>query len=450
MRRSHPDSGSPLGTGPLPSLPAVRLIPRRPRYIAYGLPRKRDDSERRVVDCGEFELHDEPIGSPVSFLDFDGAVVFAGAFDEMHADSFIAPDFTCRAPADLDRREREFYTMHEQRRIVVFLVSQLPDDFAGRAVPTRNDLFRRFAKSIGLEWQSLSTPSQLARVETQEFNAYLGKYGTAYVKFEWPERMQASVTPLFGRPAGVFGGAIRSQIFIVPCTYPHAAEQIVDAARAALEATLAFRKRISTELPEWVANFQFANELGIRANVADLRRQLMEREGAVDGYTKLKRALALQSDPLVEVVVQIFKDAFGLKLVVNDVSIEDATLDDDEGKILAVFEIKGVKGNFTRQHVNQVDSHRERITVPAATPGILLVNTMMGASSLEEKDERPHPDIVQKAVVDNVLLIRTLDLLRYVDAIEKGVLTAESFKNVLLSECGWLMVEDDTAFVIKE
>ena len=58
--------------------------------------------------------------------------------------------------------------------------------------------------------------------------------------------------------------------------------------------------------------------------------------------------------------------------------------------IQAVIEIKGVKGNFTRANVNQVDSHRERLKLPPTTPGILVMNTLMGVGSLQEKDQPPH------------------------------------------------------------
>ena len=71
----------------------------------------------------------------------------------------------------------------------------------------------------------------------------------------------------------------------------------------------------------------------------------------------------------------------------------------------------------------QVDDHRERQEVPPNTPGILIMNSLMNSDSLEDKDQRPHPDIIKKAAADGVLLMRTLDLLRYASAVEDGSLT---------------------------
>ena len=139
----------------------------------------------------------------------------------------------------------------------------------------------------------------------------------------------------------------------------------------------------------------------------------------------------------------------GIELQIDDKCIEDATLRDDKGEVIAVLEIKGVKGNFSRNHVNQIDSHRERLALAPTTPGILVVNTMMSAESLDDKDARPHPDIVFKAKADNVLLIRTLDVIRYANAVERKILTAKSFRTHLLESTGWLHVEVDGASVVE-
>ena len=68
------------------------------------------------------------------------------------------------------------------------------------------------------------------------------------------------------------------------------------------------------------------------------------------------------------------------------------------------------------------------------------MNTMRNADSLAGKEERPHPDIIKKAVGDNVLMIRTIDLLRYINAIQNGRATADEFRRIILSESGWLEV----------
>ena len=134
----------------------------------------------------------------------------------------------------------------------------------------------------------------------------------------------------------------------------------------------------------------------------------------------------------------------------DDKLIEDASIRNPNGEIRAVIEIKGVKGSFKREHVNQVDSHRERLGVGPDTPGILLMNTYKDVNSLENKDERPHPDIVRKAADDGVLLVRTLDLLRLADLVEKGLISGQQVLDWILSAAGWLKVENGTVEVLQE
>ena len=65
-------------------------------------------------------------------------------------------------------------------------------------------------------------------------------------------------------------------------------------------------------------------------------------------------------------------------------------------------------------------------------------------------DEAPHPDIIKKAVQDNVLLVRTLDLLRYADLVENERIAKDGFLTTILNESGWLKVEDGAATVVTE
>ncbi len=80
--------------------------------------------------------------------------------------------------------------------------------------------------------------------------------------------------------------------------------------------------------------------------------------------------------------------------------------------------------------------------------GILVMNTLMDAKSLAEKDEPPHPDIIKKAVADHVLFVRTIDLLRFADGVEAGILRKEDFLSNLMSQSGWLKVADNRCEIV--
>jgi hypothetical protein len=401
---------------------------------------------QQVLEYDGFTLHKEPLRSPVSFLDFDGVVLFAGAYETVN-NSGWEPSVACVALADLDRREREFFTALEQGKVIVFLIPYLSKCIGPHRVDSRLDLFRRVAESVGLIWDSMEKPFAAVESHIPEFKGYVSKFGTSYVTLLIESTRKEMFATICAGPRNCYGRVLLGKVFFLPCTQPQNHQQALQSAAAAVESVIAYRKRISKEMPEWTAEFVFSNESSLRTQAADFHKQIVQIEDQIDRYTSFKGVLCYQSDPLVEVVRNLLDHFFGISLTIDDKCIEDATIRDAQGAILAVVEVKGVKSNFVRNNVNQVDSHRERLGLESAVAGILIMNTLMGVKSLPEKDQPPHPDIIKKAVADHVLLVRTLDLLRYADAIERGHLTKEVFHKTILTESGWLKVEGETATV---
>ncbi|HEY4233764.1 MAG TPA: hypothetical protein VGM76_10075 [Lacipirellulaceae bacterium] len=407
----------------------------------------KNDGTARIIDCGGFKLHDEPLRSAASFLDYDGVAIFAGAFEQYQSNPW-GHEATCKAVPDLDLREREIVTAFRRDQTIVFLVPYLPDNSGNVQVDYRVDLFRRIAPKFGIHLTCRSHPVPWIESTVPEFQDYVSRFGCGYVSFDFDENHSDWIRPLCVNDSTVYGLVLGGNVFFIPCTTPDNEPQAVTIATLAVAAAIDYRARVSKQLPAWVAGFTFSKETSLRAKSDELQSQIIRLEQDIDRYGAFKGALCYQSDPLVEVVKSLFHRFFGLNLVTDDKCIEDATLPDDDGNVLAVFEVKGISRNFTRNHINQADSHRERLSLPPTTPAILIVNTMMAASSIETKDEAPHPDIVKKAYADRVLLIRTLDLLRFADGIEKGSFTKPEFKAILLNKAGWLKVEDDTFEIV--
>ena len=132
-----------------------------PRFLAYALPRARNDNESKVKTYDGFVLHDEPLGSSVSFLDFDGIALLAGAFERVHSNMMDSPRVVCASLSDLDLREREFYSAVQRGKPVIFLVSRLAHVVGFSEVNPQHDLFRRFANGFNLRWACREQPSPL-------------------------------------------------------------------------------------------------------------------------------------------------------------------------------------------------------------------------------------------------------------------------------------------------
>jgi hypothetical protein len=111
--------------------------------------------------------------------------------------------------------------------------------------------------------------------------------------------------------------------------------------------------------------------------------------------------------------------------------------------IVALVEVKGVSKGVTREHVNQADSHRERSGMPSEFPSLLIINTNMKNSiSLADKDQTMAPEQNKHACRNNVLILRTLDLLNLASLHTSGKLTPDEVVELLTKSRGWLKVGD--------
>jgi hypothetical protein len=357
-------------------------------------------------------------------------------------------NFVCLNRADLDAREAEISTLYEQGKTIIFLVGPQNELFSRATGDSKADPSKRACTRLGIAWTMLAKPFPAMKTTEMEFRDYASRFGVGYVQFDCARADAGTVKGLFEGDGRLFGLTVKNQVFLLPCAVPKAG-QIHDLAYAAILASVKYRERMSSELPAWIADFEFEHESKLRQERDDVLKKVTELGAKLDVYHRFKGALCWQSEPLVAVVKDVFVHFFGIDLIVEDKLIEDAVIHDSNGDIRAVIEIKGVKGSFKREHVNQVDSHRERLGVRPGVPGILIMNTYRGVSSLEAKDDGPHPDIVKKAADNDVLLVRTLDLLRLADLVEKGSMTGQQALDRILSSAGWLRVKNGTVEVLR-
>ena len=87
------------------------------------------------------------------------------------------------------------------------------------------------------------------------------------------------------------------------------------------------------------------------------------------------------------------------------------------------YEIKGINGGLKREHINQVDSHRERLGLPTEIPGLLILNDFSDINGLQERKAKRF-DQVHLGHADklNIRILRTTTLLEIVVALRrKGI-----------------------------
>jgi hypothetical protein len=111
----------------------------------------------------------------------------------------------------------------------------------------------------------------------------------------------------------------------------------------------------------------------------------------------------------------------------------------DAKTVVAVGEAKGTNGGIKRDHINQVDSHRERLGLTDAVPGLLLINNQMDVSGIAKRGETQVAlEQVRHARRMNVLIARTIDLLYLMRYLEDDVDKRAKLLALIRGGGGWL------------
>ena len=88
--------------------------------------------------------------------------------------------------------------------------------------------------------------------------------------------------------------------------------------------------------------------------------------------------------------------------------------------------------------------------MPADFPSILVINThIKNARSIDEKDQQIATEQIKHAVKNNVLILRTLDLLRLLNLKFNRDIQKNQIISLLTTNAGWLKVSEDKWEIIK-
>jgi hypothetical protein len=229
-------------------------------------------------------------------------------------------------------------------------------------------------------------------------------------------------------------------MFFVPSLLPdNVPERIEEYFCLLAEALTSTVNKLTIEIPDWVNAFKFSEELKLLERQVALYGELQQLEGHLARFDHFKRVLLADGDQLVEAVTRVLKDGFGFQVDDTDEHREDLKIIDEERKPLVFLEVKGTNAGVKREHVNQADSHRERALLATDFPTVLIINThIKNARTLDEKDKQVPGEQVVHAVRNNVVVLRTLDLLGLLNLVNTGTMTAESVLELLRGGGGWL------------
>jgi hypothetical protein len=340
---------------------------------------------------------------------------------------------------DLDKRTKETRVLIEKGGFVCLLLTEAFIDFGDRESYADTDLSKRLIR--GSQRADFGRRKTFVDSKVNELQEFFSMYGAAWT----------SITPGYGdigtKTLASVGRTsvsiiIDGNIFAIPTLIPReSGSALEDYFRTLVEGIVPLWQRLKDDLPGWATEYLFADEAIIRKEHSELSVELAEIEAHLNRVDRLKRVLVSQGEPLVDAVVELLEEALRLRTKREESFREDLALLDAKGKAVALAEIKGVSKGVTREYVNQADSHRERNGLPPEFPSLLIINTAMrNSTSIAGKDQVVAPEQVQHAARNNVLIIRTLDLLNLASLHTSGKLTSKEVIDLLTLSRGWLRV----------
>ena len=313
------------------------------------------------------------------------------------------------------------------------------------------DLATYLLKKVdSITYENISDRTYL-KTNRDELKSYIETFGVANTKFNyWGELDYEVIVAAQNVDVGV---CLERKIFFLPCHAPDKDEKSTKELFKKLgNGLVSLFKKYQQEIPEWVNEYKFSKESELLNEKKKTKTKLDRISSNLKVFMNYKRPIVLSGELLRDSIADVLEKGFGFAIDRKDEFKEDLKIifakKDGSKQIKALIEVKGINGNINRESINQVDSHRESGGFKDDLPGILIANTFMKSSnSIKDKDRPINKEQIEHAKRNNVLILRTIDLVRALDIVIKDKKQFLVFKKNIFDKKGWLEVKDDRFIV---
>lgn len=408
-------------------------------------------------ETSQYVLNFEKTDTDKDLSEFDGVIFLANIFE-----SYDRSEISCTDKGQMLKRIKQLHKLINKGGFVGVLTYKLIDEY------TTSDYFRSYSheaddtslgkvllNDLGVDKRRRKkneTPLKHFKLFRDEFKSYLADYGVTQTYFEL-YGIGSQIKPIctLNSNSCLVGLIFNDSVFILPCLAVDKDEKstvkLFDTIAKAIVSTL---PKLAQEIPEWIDHdFVFNKEKELLLELRKQKEILSDIETKIAIYKNFKGALIFSHDSLVANIAYILENFLQIKASGLDEYKEDLKLLQNN-KVIAIAEVKGVNSGVQREHINQVDSHRERLGLATDFPALLIVNSKMAATSLKDKDLPVAAEQIKKAAHDNVLIMRTLDLLNLIKLVETSKISKDEILKIFKEEHGWLRATEETLEIMKE
>jgi hypothetical protein len=372
------------------------------RIMVYGIDSLKYQIPEKPIENSQYILIFEKLDTGKDLSEYDGGIFFANTFEIRDGIGV-----SCSNKGYLLKRMKQVHKLIDKGGFVCILFYSFQDKYSIEIYDYNSDdtsIGKVLLNDLGLGKyyrKSISAPIKFFKIFRDEFKSYLSDYGVAKAYFTLPLGIERFVKPICNSKSGNVGFVIYNSIFILPCLAVDKDEKNTIKLFTTVAKTLANTlPKLVQEIPSWIDNnFIFPNEKKLLAELKKQEEILSGIKSEISIYKRYKGCLAFGHDSLVDSVACVLERFLGLKVTKIEEFKEDLklfVLPNEE--LIAIAEVKGVNSGIKRDHINQVDSHRERLELSPSFPAILIVNAKMNIASLEGKN-------IEKITKDEILEI---------------------------------------------
>jgi len=397
---------------------------------------------------GHSVTFEDPVKCP-DFAKFDMAIVVGGLLRENKIPGLsIEPEVA--------RREREIFAMLDSGRTVCILAAFADDPLLLRIaertgvylVPStdrRTDLkvkrseFKKFIQSYGAStyvilgetgvtistMDGIKTMSRISGLGWSEYPGGMNEYYEKDLVVGFSKKVSKGIMILVPFQLEVREGE------------PNYPNEMIG---TLLDAVTKHVASIRSRPPKWVEELQLPQESNLLKEMDDLKKKESKIEEQLENYRDLRKILWSRGNELDD-ELRAFLGNFGVETRKDEKFEEDFWIL-EQAVDTVIVEVKGKDKNLDRFDISKLDEHRAASQKPKDFPALMIVNSFNVAQNLSEKDVAISPNEIEKAFRDNVLIVRTLDLLRTYALLEKKNISKSELVEILKKRKGWLEVTD--------
>jgi len=423
--------------------------------LIYGIEKVGLETPPDEIQTRNYKLSFEPFNTQRRFDEFDGVILFQGIFESFKMVELrggLIRNLVCNYDRDeLDKRKKELDLLLENKGFVCFVLCIPFIDYAsGRCEST--DLAKIYLNYNSFYRENIGDRVTDVKSKRSEFELFLKRFGAAHTYFR-NSNHYLNLRVIGDTYSGIVGMIISENHFFVPSLIPDNNPKVIkeyfELLTNALTATC---NKLIYEIPAWVNSFEFDEETKLKDEQQSLEKQLEQIIVKRKISQRFKRILLLDGELLVEAVVDVLRNGFNLMVDDTDQYREDVKILNEEENPIIFVEIKGTNKGVKRSYINQCDTHRQEAGLPPEFPSILIINThIKNARTVAEKNKSVPNDQIRHAARNNVLILRTLDLLLLLAQTldDKIGTTTKDVISELTTKSGWLKASREAWEIVK-